>query len=58
MHPYYLNKELIRERSPRVGLKVVYPKLWVAGDVTDWYHSFWLKHWADMGQVYWLESRG
>jgi hypothetical protein len=41
-----------------VGLKVEYPGLWVAGYVTVWYRSFWLKHWAGMGRVCWPESRG
>jgi hypothetical protein len=41
-----------------VGLKVAYPGLWVAGYVTVWYQSFWLKHRAGMGRVCWSESRG
>jgi hypothetical protein len=41
-----------------MGLKVAYPDLWVAGYVTVWYQSFWLKHRARMGRVCWSESRG
>jgi hypothetical protein len=41
-----------------VGLKVACPDLWVAGYVIVWYQSFWLKHQAGMGQVYWSESLG
>jgi hypothetical protein len=37
-------KVSVRERSPKVDLKVLYPGLWVVEDVTDWYQSFWLKH--------------
>jgi hypothetical protein len=46
------------KRSLRVGLQVASPDLWVVGDVTDWYQSFWLKHRAGMGQVCWSESHG
>jgi hypothetical protein len=31
------------------GLVGSVPDLWVAGYVTDWYQSFWLKHQASMG---------
>jgi hypothetical protein len=48
-----LNKKVsVRVWSPMVGLKVVYPILWVAGNVRDWYQSLGLKHWAGMGRVY------
>jgi hypothetical protein len=40
------------------GLAGSVPGLWVAGYVTDWYQSFWLKHRAGMGWVCWSESRG
>jgi hypothetical protein len=36
MHPYIFKKVSVRERSPRVGLKVAYPGLWVAGYVTKY----------------------
>jgi hypothetical protein len=53
-------KVSVRERSPRVGLKVAYPSLWVAGYVTVWYQSFWLKHLGRYGlgllvRVSWFE---
>jgi predicted metal-binding membrane protein len=46
-------KVSVSERSPRVGLKVACPGLWVAGYVTVWYQSFWLKH-----RVVWARSIG
>jgi hypothetical protein len=58
MHPYIFKKVSVIERSPRVGLKVESPDLWVARDVTDWYQRFCLKHWADMGRVCWSEPHG
>jgi predicted metal-binding membrane protein len=51
-------KVSVSERSPRASLKVALPNLWVAGYVTVWYQSFWLKHRAGMGPVCWSESRG
>jgi hypothetical protein len=54
-----LNKEGIgKSTKSKGGLEGSMPRLWVAGDVTDWYQSFWLKHQAGMGRVCWSESRG
>jgi hypothetical protein len=40
------------------GLAGSIPGLWLAGYVTVWYQSFWLKHRAGMGRVYWSEPHG
>ena len=54
-----MTKEGIYKRNKfEVGLVGSVPGLWVAGYVTVWYQSFWLKHRAGMGRVCWSESHG
>jgi hypothetical protein len=49
---------ICKRKKSEGGLAGSVPGLWVAGYVTVWYQSFWLKHRAGMGQVCWSESRG
>jgi hypothetical protein len=53
-----MTKEGIDKRNISEGeLAGRVPGQWVAGYVTVWYQSFWLKHWAGMDWVCWSESR-
>jgi hypothetical protein len=54
-----MTKEGICTRKKSEGrLAGSVPSLWVVGYVIVWYESFWLKHWVNMGRVYWSGSHG